>query len=99
LDSKLTDKRFWNDGSRYSMNFMFYWLYTSIYAHNETNLMHYLSCLFSYYTSTCFALASCPSGGNNVYMQQFVCVILKTGMFIIIRLPTCHICFTFYNDM
>jgi hypothetical protein len=33
---------------------------------NETNLMHFS--LFSYYTSTCFGLASSPSsGGNTVY--------------------------------
>jgi hypothetical protein len=41
-----------------------------LHACNETNLMHYLS---SVYSVTCFGLAGYPfSGGNNEYMQQMV---------------------------
>jgi hypothetical protein len=55
---------------------MFCWPWISIYACNETNVMHFIFGLFSHYTSTCFGLASCPSsGGSNVYMQQMVRVV------------------------
>jgi hypothetical protein len=45
--------------------------------------------LFSHHTSTCFGLASSPSsGGNNVYMQQLVCVVrLKADSQIPCRSP------------
>jgi hypothetical protein len=57
-----------------SSNFMFCWPWISIYACNETKLMH---CLSSVYSFTILlhvsGLASCQSsGGNNVYMQQLV---------------------------
>jgi hypothetical protein len=46
-------------------------------ASNESSLKHYLFIfsLFSHYTSACIGLASCPSGGNIVYMQQIVRVV------------------------
>jgi hypothetical protein len=51
---------------------VFCWRCISIYALTETNLMHYLSSVYSV-TYTCFGLASCLSSVcNDVCMQQMV---------------------------